>query len=467
MSRGLRMHASIFFAALLGERRQLVVGWTVTALLACVAGAGLVAMAKGSAQAILTGILVPLMALAAFLWLRYVPGAVRQNSPANARLVPHLHALVRRTAIGAWCAAMLPFVLYAAVADNGVPVLLGAAVAMTALGMSRGGHASGTAIYILLIVGATFGPANTVLASWLASPAVLAAMGGACLLFAWFALGKTFPAGGEGHFRLLKQQGRQQAGTALADLQKLRLSSGKAERLYGMMLRHDLCKARRENLLMHALGPSNHRFDFLAPLVVALAVILFAKAGLSQLEFLPQGYIPQGILILASLGVLAQGITFHRFVASFTPTRGEQSLVRLTPAAPAAPVLGAVVARQLLRMALGEWAVFNVFVIAALLLFSGGWHEVQMVASMAAASLAMTGWALRDYAAAEGGSLVEVAVQCLLMGTGTVALFLVRGDLPMWSMLMLLLLGCSFAIVSGRLKAMAAAPVPFPAGRLA
>ena len=151
---------------------------------------------------------------------------------------------------------------------------------------------------------------------------------------------------------------------------------------------------------------------------------------------------------------------------SISNTRVEQALVRLAPRAPQAPRLGRVLARQLLAICLVEWLATGLALSAMLALFGASQRDYLMVASAMSVSLATVGWVLRDYTLDQRAAFSAAAImQTLFLGAGGVALFLVRDNLPLWSMLLPLMLGSSLAIVHGRWTTMVEAPVPFPAGR--
>jgi hypothetical protein len=463
------VYGAIWRNAVLGERRGWAIGWTVAALSLSVLGAVLALVFPTSPMARAAAWRLPLAALALFYWLRYVPGAVRQNSPANARLVPGLHRSVRRTSMLAWCLTMAPMALLAAAFERPWLGFVVFCVATTAIGLARGGRAIGSAIFILVTLAQGVVIGNDALVAWLSSTPVLAAMLLLCAAMAWDALRSVFPAGGEQHWKLLSSQARQRASTDLHLSMRLNRAGGGAARLYGFLLRRDLRpQASPRHLLLHALGPYNHRYDLVLPLAVALLLAVAARMVLDALG-ISYGSVPAFLIQSFALPlVLLQGLSFERMVVSINNTRVEQALVRLAPRAPQADRLGRTLARQLLAICLSEWLATGGALLAMLLLFGAGRQHLVIVATVMSVSLATTGWALRDYTRDQSGAFGgEAIVQTLLLGAGGVALFLVRDNLPLWGALLLLMLGSAAAVVHGRWKTMVDAPVPFPAGRLA
>lgn len=453
--------------AVLGERRNWAIGWTAVSLTLSALGAMLAFAFATSPMARMMAWTLPLAALALFYWLRYIPGAVRQNSPANARLVPGLHRSVRRTTVLAWCLTMAPMALLACAFERPLLGMVVFCVAVTAIGMARGGRKIGTLIYLLVIVAQAVVIGSDPMLAWLSSAPVLAVLMLMCLAMAWDGLRTIFPAGGERHWKMLSAQARQRASADLHQSMRLKRAGGRSARLYALLLRHDLRPdASPRHLLLHALGPGNHRYDLVLPLAVALLLALAVRLALAVLD-VDYGAVPSEIIRAFAVPlVLGQGLLFERMVVSMNNTRVEQALVRLAPRAPQADRLGRILARQLLAMCLAEWLASGLALVAMLALFGAGWQHMLIVAGAMSVSLGAAGWALRDYtldqSAGFGG---EAIVQTLLLGGGGVALFLVRDNLPLWSALLLLMVSSAVAVIHGRWTTMVEAPVPFPAGR--
>jgi len=453
--------------AVLGERRNWAIGWAVVSLALSALGVLFAVAFAASPMARMVAWTLPLAALALFHWLRYIPGAVRQNSPANARLVPGLHQSVRRTTVLAWCLTMAPMALLACAFEQPLLGMVVFCVAITAIGMARGGRRIGTVIYLLVIVAQGFVVGSDPMVAWLSSAPVLAVLMLMCLAMAWDGLRTIFPAGGERHWKILPAQAKERVSTDLHQSMRLNRAGGRSARLYALLLRHDLrAGASPRHLLLHALGPYNHRFDVVLPVLMVLLLALAARLVMSILG-LDYGAVPAEIIRAFAVPlVLLQGLSLERMVVSMNNTRVEQALVRLAPRAPQADRLGRTLARQLLAISLAEWLASGLVVVAMLVLFGAGWPHMVIVATAMSVSLGAAGWALRDYTVDQSSSFgAEAIVQTLLLGAGGVALFLVRDNLPLWSALLALMVASAVAVIHGRWKTMVEAPVPFPAGR--
>ncbi|MES2017787.1 MAG: hypothetical protein V4484_14950 [Pseudomonadota bacterium] len=149
MKQALAVHRNIVRAAMFGERKGWLLGWTVIALLLLVpaalfdfGGGKHPDWGKQSQLAFL------MAALALFWWLRFVPGAVRQNSPANARLVPGLNRSVRRTTMLFWCLTLAPMAWLASRFTHPMLAFVVFSMLITTLGMARGGRQAGMVIYL-------------------------------------------------------------------------------------------------------------------------------------------------------------------------------------------------------------------------------------------------------------------------------------------------------------------------------
>jgi hypothetical protein len=459
--------AAVWRNAVLGERRNWAIGWTVVATALSALGALLGFAFATSPMARMVAWALPLAALALFYWLRFIPGAVRQNSPANARLVPGLHQAVRRTTVLAWCLTMVPMVLLAWAFERPLLGLVVFWVAVTAIGMARGGRRIGTVIYLLVMVAQALVIGSDPMVAWLSSAPVLAVLMVMCLAMGWDGLRTIFPAGGERHWRMLSAQAQERVSTDLHQSMRLHRAGGRSARLYALLLRRDLRPdGSPRHLLLHALGPYNHRFDVVLPVAIALLLAIALRLVLAALG-VDYGALPSELIRAFAVPlVLCQGLMFERMVVSMNNTRVEQALVRLAPRSPQADCLGRTLARQLLAICLVEWLASGLVLVAMLLLFGAGWQHMMIVASAMSVSLAAAGWALRDYSVDQSGAFgAEAIVQTLLLGAGGVALFLVRDNTALWSALLVLMVGSALAVVHGRWKTMVEAPVPFPAGR--
>lgn len=472
MSTAWQVHAGIWRHAVLAERRWAVLGWSGVALALCVLAGFVMAFQRQHAPQLApySGLAIsaaPLAALAMFLWLRYVSGAVRQNSPANAQLVPGLCHSVRRTTVVAWCLTLLPMAMLASGMQYLALAFLALCAMVTTLGMARGGRTIGTVMYILLILASLQVSSNPGLKLWMSQPPVLVVVAMLTMALGWDALRSVFPHGGERHWKLLRAQDKERVSTDPEGNLLHRRSSGHWRLLYAALLKNDLRPgARPEHLLLHALGPGNHRFDFVFPLVTVAVLALGLKLVLAF--YFPAAGAIRMDSVFGFIGPLLfmQGFTVQRMVVSMNTTRGELSLVRLAPRAPTAGRLGRSVARQMLTISLTEWFVCAAAVLGVWLLFGGDLKGVMLLGGAMCTGLAMAGWALRDDSGKRPGSLAVVIVQTVAMGAGCIGLMVLSGRPLAWGALFVVVLFASIAIVWGRWNTMLNAPVPFPAGRL-
>lgn len=459
------MIRAVWSTAVLGARRSWVIGWSAV-LLSLFVLAVLFFHIVGADQPDkrVFGSTIPLAMLALFYWVIYVPGAVRQNSPANARLVPGLHRAVRRTTVLAWCLTLAPLALLSSASERGALMFAALSLMVTSIGMARGGSATGAALFALLTMAIAFVPGKPALVAWLSTGPVLAALFVFGAALAWEGLRSVFPFGGDRHWKLLPAQETQRASGSLQRLMLSRRFAGGRASLYGWLLRRDLRpSARPEHLLLHALGPGNHRFDFVGYLLPVLLLAVLAKLVLAMLG-LGASNVPLEIIAFFSVTLLPmQGLNFQRLVVSMRNSRGEQALVRLAPRAPRADRLGRVLARQMLRVCLSEWLAFGAGALALILLFGGGVKELVTLAILQCVCLAMAGWPLRDYSKPRAALLVVIAQAVLVAGLA-LSLYMLRGQPVLWAAL---LLGCALAIVYQRWKTMAGAAPPFPAAAMA
>jgi hypothetical protein len=463
------VYYSVWRHAVLGGGMVSVRLWSWMAVLATCAGIPLAIYFwnYGEHKATFLSCTLPLAGLALFLWMRFVSGAVRQNTPANAQLVPGLHRTIRRVTMITWGLMLVVAAVIAAAFEYPMLMFVALAAVVTSQGLARGGRSVGSVIYLVLVIAIANVAKHDDLLTALSTPTMLTALIVLNVILAREGLRTVFPAGGEGHWRLLKNQVNNGGGM---DAQQVtaRKNRGWRARLYGTLLQRDLgAGAHPEHLLLHALGPNNHRLDFVAPLAALASCALVVKLAVTGVDA-GMNQFAVGIISAFSFPmILLQPLTLNRMVVSMNTTRGEQSLVRLAPRAPRSDRLGRSLAYQLLAISMGEWLVCSLGLLALLALFGASVHDMQIPFSAMCVSLAASGWVVRDYSGQRPTVLGEVVVQSVLVGAGGIALVLVRDDLPLWTGLAALLLGCAFAIVSGRWKTMVNAPVQFPAGRFA
>jgi hypothetical protein len=461
---------AVWYHAVLGERTSWIMGWTALAgvlaffflLLSPYAG-------MKTPMETLALSWLPIGALILFFWMRFVPGAVRQNTPAIAHLVPGLHRHVRRAVVLTWCATMLLLSPCIAGLDHHALAGLWMAVSITGISMAIGARSIGNVVYILMTIAIAVLNKRTAALDFLSTPPMLALLTAGALALAWYALVSTFPAGGERHWRLLAAQAKLGSADDLHQAIRRKRVSGARFRLYARWLARDLRPGvRPERRMMHALGPYNHRFDVVLPVVTIVVAAIVARLGFLFLD-LPARQLTVALEIIMSMSVplmMLHGLNFHRFVASIDSTSGEQALVRLAPGIPQGRQLNVSLARQLLRIAVGEWLACAITIIGLLLLFGGGARQLVLIATMMPATLATTAWALRDYARRDDTGMAGLMLQVPVMVGATLALFLLREQPFAWTVLLVLAAGAAGLIVRSRWRTLVGAAVAFPARRL-
>jgi hypothetical protein len=151
-------------------------------------------------------------------------------------------------------------------------------------------------------------------------------------------------------------------------------------------------------------------------------------------------------------------------------TQGEQALVRLAPALPVAPAcFNRLLAKGLLLRGLVNWSMVSGAVLL-LALVSGvrgealWWHAC--LCCMVLPALAMS---LRDHARRTASSVLLVLLLFIALGcvgplAGAIGVGLL--GLPFWPVATLAALALTVVLVQHRWRAMCAAPIAFPAGRL-
>ena len=406
---------------------------------------------------------VPLAAYATIMWLRFLRGAVLQNTPANGALVPGLTVRLRRTALLVYVACLAAWVMVASALPRSDRTILIVCLFMTgsmlAFARPRLFYSSLFAIWAWSTGENMFDfphilwPESTIGLNY-----VLVA------LLTWWAFGVTFSEGGNGNAR--RAVSIQIANSFGEPVGKVFHVQGMgAGRRYARLLRGDIAGGNPGDLMLHALGPRNHRYDFLwaLPLIAVLGIVPKLVSDLLWPGHMPFLVEISGVMSIGAFAVMALAFPY-RFTSSLPATGAEQGLYRLTPMAPAAPALNRLLAGKILRICLAEWTACLVL----MLLVSVVWRLPALATALLTLHmltvLAAAGWPLRDYAHARTPSRWQGMAQCTLMlalSVVTVLLYKIMGPL-----VVALPIGASAGMIAWRWRAMAAAPVTFPAGRM-
>ena len=432
--------------------------------------AALVIRATGSAHAWLGWALCIPAGFLLFTWtLAYLPGAFKLNSPANAQLVPgmrrrliELSLLVWLTGIGAMAAGM-----HLVTAMPGPALWLTAVITLGTATMAAGVSLAWL-LYLPLLAGLI---ANRFLPVWLLAAVQDVTMSRLALLLlpllGALAAVAMFPQAGQRHWhRFARQSG---AGAFASSMILAQVPGGGS--LDGMLLRRAVARRAQGALLMLALGRS-------LPAALASGLAAGALATGALIYLASRGVLPlttdyfQGL----SWGMIAGILLFLVFQASMAPTWlarsiGEQALVRLAPALPSSPAaFNGLLARAQLRQLLAIWLMATGVVFLQGIISGMPDDVLLQQAGVCCMTLPALALALRNHASSTswpvfGRCAVALGVSCVGPLAGIVANALL--ELPFWPVALMTACGLSVVLVRQRMRLMRAAPIAFPAGRMA
>ena len=408
-------------------------------------------------------------------WAGYfLPGAIKLNTPGNARLVPALRRRLMQLTAGAWAAATLLMALLA-VGSGLAPalVLLGVGIALATFALARTGHWAGIAmqfaLFPLVAVSRDI-PAGAL--EWLAHGPGLALASLLMLAYGAFTLRTMFMHGGDRHYAQRERQKLQTERLSPKGQFKEGRPNRLATKIYLAFLRRDCAGRDAGKLLGHLLGVREHwSYQALSLALVTLiggaALLLLRVYGGDTLRVMAAN----GGWIFA-LGVMLVPLFEHeRRNIRLMETRGEQALLRLAPAMPAtAGAFNRTLARVHLRSALLGWCM-QVAAVLSLTLAAGAplsFHAMQMCACCL--TLPLIGTNLRRHAR-DAGLLGLGPLLALLLSAGIsfaiAALLRAAFGLPLTAGAALASILIALVVVPWRWKRSVAAPIAFPVGRLA
>jgi len=420
---------------------------------------------------------IPALALALAWTFLFVPGSIRLNSPANARLLPRQRRRLMQMTAACWLLATAGI----AFGTGSWFALPAVALFLVALPLLSAGNKYVT---LPLIIGGNW--------PWLARVALPpawgdAATGAACagllallvLPAAAWGLLWLYPAGGDAYVDRRDAQLRRvgqidRCGTEpQAEPAGMAWQGGLA--FYRVALRCDLAGARRRTdpgaALLHALGPAAHWTAWIGGGVTLLlvgAAVRLAPGG-------PHGaalhaVVDRMVWVMPLMLALPVAFGTAQYSQQLRRTRGEQALLRLTPLAGDAALLNRRLGTRLLRQALACWAATTAVALAVLALVGVGpdalWRELGLCSL--AGQAAMMGL-LGDHAAGEGGWTLmrglRAGALALLQALVAVGLGRVTGTTA-WPWLIVLPLAVCAVLLRRDWLRMLAAPPAFPAGRM-
>ncbi|TWI67541.1 hypothetical protein IP91_01655 [Pseudoduganella lurida] len=401
-----------------------------------------------------------------YWWLTFLPRAILQNTPANAVLVPGLRRRLLVLAAG---------LCLAAGAVNAV---------MFGIATGRSGFAFVTTVTVLWLIAASLRSAwllmPMLLASFLAAwyPAPLMAWfagtaewtGTLAILAAWLPLaGVTllllFPRGGDRHFawraraarldlNMRKGPGAADGSDALGSVLRQ-----PADLLYGAALDGRFGVRGRAGRLLDGLGPCLHWARPLGRIALGLLIML-AWGTYSRIAA------GLGPFLLFAL-ILPALTCVKTMTTGMKESSAEQALLRLTPAAPAPAVLNGEIGAALLRRFGVVWAGYLAAsaVLAAVLVAPEARWMMWCCGAVIVAGCAPR--LLRDYARTpEWTSFSRVFAAAVVVLPTLAGILPQLPHAPVYAGV----LACLFVTLAGlrrQWRSMSAAPVGWPAGRLA
>lgn len=406
------------------------------------------------------------------LWMtRFIPGAVKLNSPANAKLVPQMRRRLLELACIVWLAGIAGIAM--APLENSTAlglVLLYVVVITVGSAFSAAGHQAGIAMLTATCIGSPFiGQVPPALLEGLSRPPQLAL---AVLLYAGLivvAAREIFPEGGERHWNMLARRTRVADAAGKKDLMVEQVAGSQASKWYAASLGRASKRRDARSLVLHGLGPAHHLGELAVGLAllscVMLAIGVFAtwRAGLDAEVLGGIGWVLACVLLVIPFS------TIVRLDGQVAAHPAEQALVRLAPAMPGtAPSFNRHLGRALLLQALKAWAAASS---VALALTAVGGASAATLLNLACACcllLPLVAAPLRNHARrAPLASMLVVIVLLVSAGADILLGFSARhAGLPVLPVAAMLSIATAAIAVRRGLRVMEHSPFAFPAGRI-
>ena len=407
----------------------------------------------------------------------FVPGAVKLNTPATARLVPRMRRRLMGLTILAWVVATGTVALMAMWGNEtqaeAALVFLGTGSGIAMYGLSQSGHrAAGLGQFALFGVIFFNSSVSPRLLEPLTHGSGFAVATLLMLALGAFVLQAMFMNGGERHVAACAARTLQAERLSATGQFRERKARGFGAALYRRLLARDCRRRDSERLLGHLLGAASHwvhRAIMLASLVaivacVLLGVHLFASADTQRMTA------DIGWLFAAAL-LLVPFFDSERRNARLKDTAVEQALFRLAPPLPGtAAAFNRTVSLALLRGTLLEWAMLAATVLLLTAMTGTSASRIFMQACFCCLTLPLAGANLRDHARSAGLS----GWRLLLGMAGSLGLSAIVAVALHWALGMPLAPGAALAsiviavvVVARGLARDRTAPFAFPVGRLA
>lgn len=474
MNAALRDYVLLWRMALSAQRRRMhVILLCVVVLLAAMVGF-LVQVKEGDPMLTLgVSVRIVLGGMLAGMVVYFLLGAVKLNTPANARLVPRMRRRLLEAAAIAWAAATgLATLLACDTPVSPALVFLGTGSVTAIIALASTGHRAGLnaqfAVFplVFLVPKVATGLVQNVTHGLGLLTATLL-----MLAFSAFTLGTMFMNGGEQHHALRKRQELLVERLSPKGQFKATKPSPIIMRAYFAVLRRDCAGHDMRKLLPHLLGGREHwTYQALAlagvTALLAAALLAFRAYGGEA----TRAMLANGGWVFAFGLLLIPLFEHERRNIRLTETAGEQGLLRLAPRMPAsAAVFNRSLARTTLANAVLGWCL-QVAAAMVLALAAGATAWLTTLLCLCCLTLPLIGTNLRQHARA-AGLLGLAPALCLLLSAGasfTVGAWLrTTFDIPIMT-------GAAFAsvliaavAVPWRWKRSVEAPIAFPVGRLA
>lgn len=403
----------------------------------------------------------------------FIPGSVLINSAVNARLLPRQRRRLMQMAVGGWllCTSAI------AIAFGSWAVLPIVGLYLISLPLLFTGHRQALVPAMLActwpMLSRAVLPQSLVDAA--ASAPSLFVLTMLLLPAGALALRLLYPDGGDVYLARRDEQVKRIQCFANRDGANVAAGFGGplgagTRRLYGAILRRACRKGEPGKLLMHALGPQTHWSAWVGGIGMLLAI------GLGVRALLAWGDTGKGQFVAAvangASGVTTMLVLFCTAVIGqqMRRTRGEQALLRLTPLAGDAALLNRRLAIGMLVRTLQIWLAQTAAILAATCLIGGdGAGLLRQFALCCLAGQVATMGLLGDYAG-DGGWNPMLALRAALVAAVEVIVavgldWLSGPSVWPWLIVIALVSGAFQLRYSWRM--MLAAPVAFPAGRMA
>lgn len=428
---------------------------------------------EGTRAALLTAwVLACGAVLATWTW-RFVPGAVKLASPADAKLVPGLRKRLMELACVVWVGAMAGIALTAWFGLGPIGIwLVWIMLGTVGSALSVAGHQAGGAMIFVACFGSVFldDVPDSVKLILSGPPAVALALL-ACAGLIVVAVREIFPQAGDRHWRMIERRVRILAAPGKPDPLLDHLAGTRARSWYVRSLRQDCKRRDSRQLVLHALGPASHIGEMamglalFAVVLVVLGTFTTWRTGGDVVKDL--GWLFASVLIFVPV---ATALRLNGLVAAHPD---EQALVRLAPAMPgeAAP-FNRHLGRALLRQAFMGWCLTagTAMLLAALAGADPG--ALVSVASICCLVLPIMAAPLRNHALDTAPpALMSLLLLAAAIGASLVSGYALRAvsGLPLLPLLPVAA-GVSVAIaaaaVARGLRMIERFPVAFPARRL-